>query len=96
MGKFLLWKFTVRTPPSLGGRGPVEASSFVYEVTIDRLALRQTKGTYRLMLATLLHERTTVRQTWIAKKLFMGSAATVCQQSGRFNQRGLRAPDLQQ
>ncbi len=65
---------------------------------IDSLALRKTKGTYRpkLMLARLLHERTTVCQTWIAKKLFMGSAANVCQQLRRLNQRGLSAQDLQQ
>jgi hypothetical protein len=63
---------------------------------IDCLAIRQTKGTYRLMLARLLHERTTVWQTRIAKKLFMGSAATACQQLRRFNPRGLSAPDLHQ
>jgi hypothetical protein len=63
---------------------------------IGSLALRQTKGTYRLMLARLLHERTTVCQTRIAKKLFMGSAATAYHQLRRFNQRVLSAPDLHQ
>jgi hypothetical protein len=48
------------------------------------------------MLARLLRERTTVCQTWIAKKLSMGSAATVFQQLRRFNQRSLSAPDLHQ
>jgi hypothetical protein len=46
------------------------------------------------MLARLLHERTTVRQTKIANKLSLGSAATVCQQLRRFIQRSLSAPDL--
>ncbi len=50
--------------------------------------------TKALMLARLLHERTTVCQTWIAEKLFMGSPATVCQQLRRFNHRVLSAPDL--
>ncbi len=64
----------------------------------DCLALRQIKGTHRpkLMLARLLHERATVCQTRIAKKLFMGSAATACQRLRRFNPRGLSATDLHQ
>jgi hypothetical protein len=63
---------------------------------IDSLALRQTKGTYQLMLARLLHERTTVCQNWIAKKLFKGCAAHVCLQLRLFNPRGLSVADLHQ
>jgi putative transposase len=58
---------------------------------MDVATLRKTKGSepQKVLLAQLLHDRTTVSLKWIAQRLFMRSASNVSQQLRRMKIRGL-------